>query len=102
MGDVEIESLNNMIDGYVKSVKNGMNEFGKSVFPNGDTFNAENKIYAALITPVIHYTMGGLSVNEKAQIIGVDDNVMRGFYGAGEVTGGVQNTSRYFTSSIKS
>ena len=85
---------------YVADAKKGYDEFGKSVFPNGDSYRVGEKIYVAEITPVIHYTMGGLSINEKAQILDMNEDVINGFYGAGEVTGGVHGKNRLAGNSL--
>lgn len=44
--------------------------------------------------PAIHHTMGGLEINENAQVIGTDGNVIPGFYAAGEVAGGIHAGNR--------
>eukprot|EP01083_Nonionella_stella_P042614 115042_1 len=85
---------------YVESAINGEDEFGKTVFLNGDSYNINEKIYVAEITPVIHYTMGGLSINVKSEILDVNENVINGFYGAGEVTGGVHGKNRLAGNSL--
>ena len=38
-------------------------EFGKTVFET--KFDFEQILYGGVITPAIHYTMGGLKINEK-------------------------------------
>lgn len=40
-----------------------VDEFGKSVFETKFDFN--NVVYGGVVTPAIHYTMGGLKINEK-------------------------------------
>ena len=42
----------------------------------------------------MHHTMGGLEINTKAQVIGVDGKVIPGLYAAGEVTGGIHGSNR--------
>jgi urocanate reductase len=44
--------------------------------------------------PAIHHTMGGLEINEKAQVISTSGKVIPGFYAAGEVTGGIHAGNR--------
>lgn len=50
--------------------------------------------YAALISPGIHHTMGGVTINTKAQVISKDGKPISGLYAAGEVTGGVHGGNR--------
>jgi len=47
----------------------------------------------AIITPVIHYTMGGLKVDEHARVLGAK-GAIKGLYAAGEVMGGVHGKNR--------
>ena len=72
--------------------------FGKTVFPA--KFKLDETLYAGLITPSLHYTMGGLKINEKGQILREDGDVIDGLYGAGEVTGGVHGGNRLAANSL--
>ncbi|VDL68915.1 unnamed protein product [Nippostrongylus brasiliensis] len=60
--------------------------FGKSVFPVA--FNPDEAVYAGIITPAIHYTMGGLKIDKQARVhnefVG---QPFKGLLAAGEVTG---------------
>ena len=47
-----------------------------------------------IITPSIHYTMGGLKINNKAEVLDVNNKTIKGLFGAGEVTGGVHGGNR--------
>ena len=50
--------------------------------------------YAIRLWPKVHYTMGGLGINTRAQVLDLDGEIIKGFYAAGEVTGGVHGASR--------
>ena len=50
--------------------------------------------YAVCITPAIHHTMGGLSVNTDTQVLKADGTPIPGLYAAGEVTGGLHGANR--------
>lgn len=50
--------------------------------------------YAALITPGIHHTMGGVTINPKAEVQSKAGKTIQGLYAAGEVTGGVHGGNR--------
>merc|ERR1712118_127041 len=50
--------------------------------------------YVAIITPVIHYCMGGLEIDVNASVIDNDGKVIPGLYCAGEVAGGVHGYNR--------
>ena len=50
--------------------------------------------YAIKVQPGIHHTMGGIKINEDAQVIDTEGNVIAGLFAAGEVTGGVHGNNR--------
>ena len=50
--------------------------------------------------PRVHHTMGGLEINDKAQVIDVDGKPIAGLYAAGEVTGGVHGMVRLGTVAV--
>merc|ERR1712107_121339 len=55
---------------------------------------AAQPYYVAIITPVIHYCMGGLEIDENSAVLGPDSEAIRGLYAAGEVAGGVHGNNR--------
>ncbi|KEG08008.1 flavoprotein subunit-like protein [Trypanosoma grayi] len=69
--------------------------FGKTIFRNADSFHINAPLYAACITPVVHYTMGGLAVNTKAEVLDSQTKQpIAGLYCAGEAAGGVHGKNR--------
>ena len=42
----------------------------------------------------VHHTMGGVEINEQAQVLDTQGNVIPGLYAAGEVTGGIHGANR--------
>jgi len=46
------------------------------------------------IQPGVHYTMGGVLINERAQALAKGGKPIPGLYAAGEVTGGVHGANR--------
>ena len=50
--------------------------------------------YVAIITPVIHYCMGGMRINDEAESLGAGDRVIGGLYSAGEAAGGIHGNNR--------
>merc|ERR1719503_348422 len=55
---------------------------------------ATEPFYVAIITPVIHYCMGGLEIDEKSRVFNSKKQVIPGLYAAGEVAGGVHGNNR--------
>jgi len=69
---------------------------GKKFFHNiipGSAVKSE-PFYVAIITPVIHYCMGGLEIDCDSAVCGSTGNVIPGLYAAGEVAGGVHGNNR--------
>ena len=54
----------------------------------------KSPFYAVRVTPAIHHTMGGLSVNTETQVLRADGTPIPGLYAAGEVTGGLHGANR--------
>merc|ERR1712224_263357 len=54
---------------------------------------ASEPFYVAIITPVIHYCMGGLEIDENSNVVGAR-GAIKGLYAAGEVAGGVHGNNR--------
>lgn len=55
---------------------------------------AEEPFYVALITPVLHYCMGGLEANADAAVLGPNGQTISGLWAVGEVLGGVHGNNR--------
>merc|ERR1712115_730257 len=66
-------------------------KFYHNVIPGSQV--AAEPFYVAIITPVIHYCMGGSEVNAKGQVMGKSGPIP-GLYAAGEVAGGVHGNNR--------
>jgi predicted oxidoreductase len=45
-------------------------------------------MYVMKVTPVVHYTMGGLSIDQHARVLDTAGKAIPGLLAAGEVTGG--------------
>jgi len=50
--------------------------------------------YVAIITPVIHYCMGGLMIDTDSAVLNDKGEAIPGLYAAGEVAGGVHGNNR--------
>lgn len=69
---------------------------GKKFFHNfipGSQVKAE-PFYVSIITPVIHYCMGGLEIDVHSRVLSESGKVIPGLYAAGEVAGGVHGSNR--------
>ena len=62
--------------------------------------NDQGPFYSARLWPRVHHTMGGLEINDRAQVYDACHRVIPGLYAAGEVTGGVHGQVRLGTVAV--
>ena len=91
---IPFKPLKETIENYNSYLVNGEDkEFGrylqKAAKPIG-----QSPFYAIRIWPKVHHTMGGLQINTKAQVIGLDHDPIKGLYAAGELAGGIHGAVR--------
>ena len=90
--NIDYSKLSNTIYSYNNAYEKKIDEFNKTEFKY--KFNLDETVYSMIITPSIHYTMGGLKMNNKGEILNQENKTIYGLYGAGEVTGGVHGGNR--------
>ena len=56
--------------------------------------------FAIHIAPAIHYTMGGIHITPKTQVLDGNGDIIRGLFAAGEVAGGLHGNNRVGGNSI--
>lgn len=90
--DVDPENLVNAVEEFNRVVEEGgPDEFGRTLF---DTPIDTPPFYAGPRVPTVHHTMGGVEINEYAQVLSADGSIIPGLYAAGEVTGGIHGSNR--------
>merc|ERR1740121_3236314 len=67
--------------------------WGKKFFHNLPMETSDH-FHVAIVTPVIHYCMGGMKINPDAESMGAGDKVISGLYSAGEAAGGIHGNNR--------
>lgn len=80
-------------DEYSKNAKEGKDKYGKKFFTNAP-FVIEDHFHVSFVTPVIHYTMGGIKISPDNRVIGKDGNWVKGLWAVGETCGGVHGKNR--------
>jgi flavocytochrome c len=75
------------------AAKGTPDRFGKKFFQNAP-FTPTEELHVAIITPVLHYCMGGLSINAAAEVLTPGGKPIAGLYAAGEVAGGIHGRNR--------
>lgn len=92
--DIPAAKLSESINRYNAQQKAGVDEdFGRSATEMTRPLETP-PYYAVCVTPAIHHTMGGLSVNTETQVLRADGTPIPGLYAAGEVTGGLHGANR--------
>ncbi len=92
--DIHLDPLKATVERYNQGVGRGLDEeFGKPILPDANPLT-HPPYYGIRLWPKVHYTMGGVQINAKAQVIGLNQQPIKGLYAAGEVTGGVHGACR--------
>lgn len=90
---VEEQALRQTLDGYAQIGSGSVPDpFGRKFLNNWDFH--QGPWYAAKVTPVLHYTMGGVEVDHRAHVLGQGDQPIPGLFAAGEVGGGIHGENR--------
>ncbi|KAJ7188556.1 fumarate reductase [Mycena filopes] len=90
--------LKKTFEDYNAVVRSKKDPFGKKFFSGewkyDDVFNV------AIMTPVLHYTMGGLEIDAESRVIDTKGKPIPGLFASGEVAGGVHGANRLGGSSL--
>ncbi|KMP06961.1 fumarate reductase [Coccidioides immitis RMSCC 2394] len=73
--------------------------FGKKYFHNLP-FSVDDTFHVAVMEPVLHFTMGGIEINDKAQVLNKEGKPFDGLFVCGELAGGVHGANRLGGSSL--
>lgn len=73
--------------------------WGKKFFHNMP-LDVSDTFHVALMEPVLHFTMGGIEINDKAQVLNTETKPFEGLFACGELAGGVHGANRLGGSSL--
>ncbi|KAG5991420.1 hypothetical protein E4U52_003716 [Claviceps spartinae] len=73
--------------------------WGKKFFHNLPV-DINDDFHVSLMEPVLHFTMGGIEINDKAQVLNKDQKPFEGLFACGELAGGVHGANRLGGSSL--
>jgi len=90
--------LESTFSAYNDVMKTKKCPFGKKYFSNGP-WEMNDEFYVAIVTPVLHYTMGGVEINGYCEVQSATGTIP-GLYAAGELAGGVHGANRLGGSSL--
>lgn len=102
---VEESKLKHTFDEYDRAARGEIPDpFDKKYFPTTPfAFQASKLYHVSFVTRVLHFTMGGIKINDKSEVLyqdGDTDRPFRGLYACGEVAGGVHGHNRLGGSSL--
>ncbi|OOG00351.1 hypothetical protein ASPCADRAFT_202222 [Aspergillus carbonarius ITEM 5010] len=105
VGEVEEEmpALKEVLQDYADVVSGKKkDEFGRESFGNWTLTEVkpESVVYVGKVTPVVHFTMGGVVINERSQVLDGQGQPIPGLWAAGEITGGLHGQNRLGGSSL--
>merc|ERR1712225_2877 len=86
-------AYNDIADGKKKD------PYGKKFFHNGPV-NVDDDFHVAVMEPVLHFTMGGMEINDKAQVLNKEQKPFDALFACGELAGGVHGANRLGGSSL--
>lgn len=92
---LDVETVRSSLVQYQLDSNKGADDWGKEFFrgvPKDDL--DEEVFYAGTVTPVLHYCMGGITIDTEGYVLDDDGNIIPGLHAAGEVAGGVHGYNR--------
>lgn len=87
------KQYNDIADGKTKD------PYGKKFFHN-TPFDVNDDFHVALMEPVVHFTMGGVEIDDRARVLNKEGKPFDGLYACGEIAGGVHGANRLGGSSL--
>jgi predicted heme/steroid binding protein len=86
---------------YQEDAAAGEDGFGKTTFRGVPGQDLESEVfYVGRVTPVLHYCMGGITIDVEGSVLTEDGKIIPGLHAAGEVTGGVHGGNRLAGNSL--
>ncbi len=93
--DQDVSQIRETLLEYRKDADEGIDAWGKKAFQGLPSADLDNEVfYAGRVTPVLHYCMGGITIDAEGNVLDEERNVIEGLYAAGEVAGGVHGNNR--------
>jgi flavocytochrome c len=89
------ENLEQTFREYNAAAKAGTDQFDTKFFAGAPwNINQKKDFFVAHVTPIVHYCMGGLRIDEPGRIMNKAQQAIPGLYSAGEAAGGIHGRNR--------
>lgn len=96
---VEEMVIRDTLTTYNSDAAKGHDDFQKPFFRN-TPFNMDGEFYIGRVGPAIHYTMGGVRIDDSMRALREDGTPIGGLYAVGEVSGGLHGENRLCGNSL--
>jgi predicted heme/steroid binding protein len=84
---------------YNEAARTKKDDFGRQFFDHAP-MRTDDVLHVAVVTPVVHYCMGGLRMSPDSEVVNPNGVAIPGLFAAGEVMGGVHGQNRLGGSSL--
>mmetsp|Transcript_14767 Transcript_14767/g.28588 ORF Transcript_14767/g.28588 Transcript_14767/m.28588 type:complete len:646 (+) Transcript_14767:88-2025(+) len=98
--NISAEKLQANFDRYNKNAEAGKDDWDKKYFEALPLSVDDETWHIAIITPLVHYCMGGVATSAEAEVITADEKPIPGLFAGGEIIGGIHGTNRLGGSSL--
>ena len=95
---IPLKNLESTFATYSEIAKTKKDPFGKKFFSNAP-FTVEDSYWVAIVCPVLHFTMGGVQIDEFSNVLS-NSGPVPGLFACGEMAGGVHGANRLGGSSL--
>ena len=95
---IPLKNLEATFASYNEIAKNKNCPFGKKFFHNLP-FVPNDEFWVAIVTPVLHFTMGGVQIDDQSRVLNASGPIP-GLMACGEMAGGVHGANRLGGSSL--
>jgi succinate dehydrogenase/fumarate reductase flavoprotein subunit len=96
---IPAQNLQAELDAYERASALGRDDFGKDRFPAVPGLH-DAEYVVGIVTPVLHYCMGGLAIDHQGCILDKRGNAIPGLLACGETSGGVHGDNRLAGNSL--
>ncbi len=92
--NIPVEQLLTTVNTYNNMIESGEKDtFGKDLSKNTPSIT-QPPFYAIRLWPKVHYTAGGIAIDQQARVLDLQQRPISGLFAAGEVCGGIHGASR--------
>jgi len=92
---IDVSVIRETLTHYVTDAEGESDKWGKTSFQGLPSKDFDNEVFfAGTVTPVLHYCMGGITIDTEGNVLDENKRPIPGLHAAGEVTGGVHGDNR--------